>query len=135
MTNQISKDTLLWISRYLKNRNKKQYMAIINRLIMAKSTQIYWLKIWYDDRGKPFAAIPFIRKGITFHCPFCGKKHNHGTAEGHRVEHCSEADGPVFDEIITQSGIKLKKSDGYVLFYLKSDFSKTLIDSTISPQN
>lgn len=25
---------------------------------------------------------------VTRECPYCGKKHNHGAGEGHRVVHC-----------------------------------------------
>jgi len=37
-------------------------------------------------------------------CPFCGEQHLHGSGEGHRYAHCSDAHG-FFNEIIIKGHI------------------------------
>ena len=48
----------------------------------------------------------------TDKCPFCKKTHIHGTAEGHRVAHCSSESVAM---CIAADGVVLKKSNGYII--------------------
>jgi hypothetical protein len=45
-------------------------------------------------------------------CPFCDKRHHHGTNDGHRVAHCS---GPECKEELEAGNVTLRKADGYIL--------------------
>ncbi len=46
-------------------------------------------------------------------CPFCGRRHTHGTGDGHRVSHCPDLG--LRKEIKTKDGITLSQSDGYLI--------------------
>ena len=48
-------------------------------------------------------------------CPFCKKKHNHGTNEGHRIQHCNRntSDPPI--KITLRDGDVVNNSHGYIL--------------------
>ena len=50
------------------------------------------------------------RTSRTDHCPFCGRRHSHGTSDGHRVAHCSDE---ALEEVHLASGLTLKRKDGY----------------------
>jgi hypothetical protein len=50
-------------------------------------------------------------KGGTDRCFFCGKKHYHGTTDGHRRPHCVK----VVNKEISLDGKTFKHSDGYVV--------------------
>lgn len=68
------------------------------------------------------SKIPVLRRNyrakLTDHCPYCGKKHRHGTGDGHRIAHCAE-EGVVKDKskifcILTDDTI-VDGTNGYIL--------------------
>ena len=71
--------------------------------------------------GRKFAIL-WRKKGneLTDECPFCGDKHVHGTAEGHRVKHCVATMGKRGHihhvlGFFAKDGTYLAPEDGYVL--------------------
>ncbi len=52
------------------------------------------------------------RTSRTDYCPFCGRRHTHGTSDGHRVAHCSDS---AREEVRLASGLTLRRDDGYLV--------------------
>lgn len=49
-------------------------------------------------------------------CPFCRYKHSHGTPDGHRAAHCSNANanGPIVEKL-SYDGFTFNRDDGYLV--------------------
>lgn len=60
-------------------------------------------------------TYPVVRRAAesdrTTGCPFCGKAHQHGEGDGHRVAHCGDEAPPV----IRVGNQELRRADGYWL--------------------
>jgi hypothetical protein len=63
--------------------------------------------------GKPY-IVNWRKKGEfkIDECFFCGKKHEHGLGEGHRVAHCLPKDVDSFYEF---EGTKITFQSGYIV--------------------
>jgi hypothetical protein len=59
-------------------------------------------------------AILWRKKGneLTDKCPFCGERHVHGRALGHRVQHCADYKVKGF---YSSDGIFFEPKKGYII--------------------
>ncbi len=75
-------------------------------------------KIEYAN-GKPYLILwRDTERGLTDPCAFCSRRHQHGLGDGHRIAHCSDADGiSLFHRPVTRTikGVKVSSDDGYFL--------------------
>lgn len=53
-------------------------------------------------------------KEETVPCPFCGRKHIHGSAEGHRCSNCGTG-SDIKRKVIHADGTILFENDGYII--------------------
>ncbi len=42
-----------------------------------------------NHNGKKYPIVYRNTPTDPIDCPYCGRKHTHGTSEGHRIAHCS----------------------------------------------
>ena len=62
--------------------------------------------------GRPYAVIYRVNeKEKTEICPFCGKRHIHGSGDGHRTAHCTDGS----PTISAADGTILTQEHGYIL--------------------
>jgi hypothetical protein len=40
-------------------------------------------------KGENYLVLTRKKGKLTEKCPFCNKKHSHGSSDGHRIAHCS----------------------------------------------
>ena len=61
-------------------------------------------------------AIIWRKKGseLTDKCPFCKKKHIHGSADGHRIVHCTMRNDQSYDFVL-KDGDVVNSGRGYII--------------------
>ncbi|MDD3814370.1 MAG: GIY-YIG nuclease family protein [Desulfocapsaceae bacterium] len=77
-----------------------EYINELQNVSYEKDGDRAYAIIWRDEHDS-----------MTDFCPFCGKRHYHGTDDGHRVKHCHGGS----TEIKTNDGTVLLQDHGYII--------------------
>lgn len=80
--------------------NVLKYISELQNVPYERDGSSVYAVIWRDEEDS-----------MTDFCPFCGKRHYHGTGDGHRARHCHGGDS----EIKTNDGTVLLRDHGYII--------------------